>query len=460
MHKYQSPPRSRRPSPSTTVELKSSFVCAGPWAWAWVANCAAAASISPPRVLRPTSMPSRRDVDPTVPAVLGGTALRASKWDRVLAEVIENADILSVEHKLAPLLALLWVYDHLLSKKGIAAPAASRFVKRWSGIKNLLKAAVLKKREQMGHPISFIRLDYGRVDSLAALPLAEDDPTKRKLLYMDPNIPDLVADKASCFPAYLLLGDRGPKDAWQGDLVDGCAAPGNKTTHWHRYSPNGKSSKILRKQIFSMDASKGQDFLALDPMDSQFENVSVPQPRSGPGLPSPTGKRATAPGDHDEPEESSSNVTLGEPSAAPSDENDIPSGPIDNDRLLKVVESAGAHQSVVGDCYDATSSQRAYAGGSIVACVVIETWRPAWSRRRSESVAALSEEDLEACLRCWSGDAEGLGGFFVAGFVRDSEGVGTEPVKKSHDDHVADGNPEDDAADDSDEDEEWDGFSD
>ena len=39
----------------------------------------------------------------------------------------------------------------------------------------------------------------------------------------------------------------------------------------------------------------------------------------------------------------------------------------------------------------------------------------------SAVVANLSDEDLEACLRCWSGDAEGLGGFFVAGFVRDSQ---------------------------------------
>lgn len=68
-----------------------------------------------------------------------------------------------------------------------------------------------------------------------------------KLLHVDQHIPNLLAlppsadlsknsaytqgliilqDKASCFPAYLF--DLRPED---GDCVDACAAPGNKTTH-------------------------------------------------------------------------------------------------------------------------------------------------------------------------------------------------------------------------------------
>ena len=68
-----------------------------------------------------------------------------------------------------------------------------------------------------------------------------------KLLHVDKHIPNLLAlppltdlsktsayingliifqDKASCFPAYLL--DAKPED---GDCMDACAAPGNKTTH-------------------------------------------------------------------------------------------------------------------------------------------------------------------------------------------------------------------------------------
>ena len=39
----------------------------------------------------------------------------------------------------------------------------------------------------------------------------------------------ILMDKASCFPAKALLGDL-PSD-WRGDVLDACAAPGNKTTH-------------------------------------------------------------------------------------------------------------------------------------------------------------------------------------------------------------------------------------
>jgi putative methyltransferase len=69
----------------------------------------------------------------------------------------------------------------------------------------------------------------------------------KKIYYRDENIPGLIAlpsrvelsktpayvkgeiifqDKASCFPAYLLDLKDG-----EGDVIDGCAAPGNKTTH-------------------------------------------------------------------------------------------------------------------------------------------------------------------------------------------------------------------------------------
>src|SRR6202043_121525 len=68
-----------------------------------------------------------------------------------------------------------------------------------------------------------------------------------KRIYIDEHVPSLVAipasidltkseayttgaiifqDKASCFPAYML--DPLPDD---GDIVDTCAAPGNKTSH-------------------------------------------------------------------------------------------------------------------------------------------------------------------------------------------------------------------------------------
>ena len=153
--------------------------------------------------------------------------------------------------------------------------------------------------------------------SLAALSIPET-----RDLYIDEHIPDLVAvspsseftsseaykkgqitfqDKASCFPAYLLLGK--PKgEPWEGDIIDACAAPGNKTTHLASIlsSPQqyGKLKILQRPKIFSMDSSAArsqtlqqmvalagadmgvevlprQDFLATQTNDERFQNVTA-----------------------------------------------------------------------------------------------------------------------------------------------------------------------------------------
>jgi putative methyltransferase len=484
------------------------------------------------------------------------------------------------------------VHDHLLSKKGIAAPAnhplrqaverhkvrlkaefTKARVRRGCASVEQLKAALMREKRQADGGSSFIyprwvrinnlrsTLDdqlrttfssYKRVDTLAEL-APEDDDRNRKLLYMDPNIPDLVAvpfgadftsspaykngeiilqDKASCFPAYLLLGDRGPQDAWEGDLVDGCAAPGNKTTHMASLLAKQKQKKP-RKQIFSMDASKvrsktlqkmvslagadptvtvlqGQDFLALDPMDSQFENVSgllldpscsgsgivgrddVPQftlPVSKASQPAKLQgkKRKRRAEDGDEAEEQQPKAAAGASNASPSDENDIPAGAVDHERLIKlsnlqarIVEHAMKFSSATHVTYS-TCSIHLIENEAVVARLLASEvaqqrgWRllrrdeqPAglrnWEHRgvrrdrdtetgtesdESAVVATLSDEDLEACLRCWSGDAEGLGGFFVAGFVRDPKSDKTrkaEPLQEDHEGNSDDG--------------EWEGFSD
>lgn len=397
---------------------------------------------------------------------------------------------------------------------------------------------------------------YKRVNTLAELAPADDDRNDRKLLYVDPNIPDLVAvpfgadftsspaykngeiilqDKASCFPAYLLLGDRGTSDPWEGDLVDGCAAPGNKTTHMASLLAKQQKGKKPRKHIFSMDASKvrsktlqkmvclagadpvvtvlqGQDFLALDPTDPQFENVSgllldpscsgsgiigrddVPQltlPTSKASKASqPKGKKRKRRADDDgEVEEQQSKTPVRGSSASPSDENDIPSGAVDNERLTKlsnlqarIVEHALAFPNATRVTYSTCSIHLIENEAVVARTLATEVaqqrgWRllrrdeqpdglRKWKHRGvrhdrdpetnmgpdvSEAVANLSDEALDACLRCWSGDAEGLGGFFVAGFVRDPQHGENIEVKQSLEDPEDDGDTEE---------EEWKGFSD
>lgn len=136
-----------------------------------------------------------------------------------------------------------------------------------------------------------------------------------KHIYIDPHVPNLVAttpridltktsayaagkiilqDKASCFPAYLL--DPRSED---GDVVDACAAPGNKTTHLaailHEHRPefeappqtiyafekDTRRAQTLEKMVKiagSKNATRigfGQDFLQVDPRSERFQRVGA-----------------------------------------------------------------------------------------------------------------------------------------------------------------------------------------
>lgn len=136
-----------------------------------------------------------------------------------------------------------------------------------------------------------------------------------KSVMIDPHVPNLLAvtqgtdlskteaytsgkiilqDKASCFPAYLL--DPGSGD---GDVVDACAAPGNKTTHLaailHTHQPEFESvpqtiyacekdikrAQTLEKMVKiagSKNATKiglGQDFLQVKPNSERYKNVGA-----------------------------------------------------------------------------------------------------------------------------------------------------------------------------------------
>lgn len=441
------------------------------------------------------------------------------------------------------MLALLLVHDHLLAKNGIAASAVhpirqaverhktrlkAEFVKarvrRGCASVEQLKTTVLREKRQTdgkeggGHIYPrWVRINnictalndqlhttfsaYKRVDSLAALAPDSNDREGEKLLYLDPNIPDLVAvpfgadfsalsaykngeiilqDKASCFPAYLLLGDRRP---YKGDLVDGCAAPGNKTTHLASLLAKQQTSnrifsmdasptrsKVLQKMVASARANStvtvlpGQDFLALDPADPRFERVSgllldpscsgsgiigrddVPQftlPKSRTTKPQGKKRKRRASEELDD-------QTV--PSTSATDENDIPGGAVDQERLTKlsnvqarIVEHALNFPNATHVTYS-TCSIHVIENEAVVARVLASQvarqrgWRllrrdeqpeglRRWQHRgvRESDVETpssgkrpdLADEALEACLRCWPGDSEGLGGFFVAGFVRD-----------------------------------------
>ncbi|KAL5333284.1 S-adenosyl-L-methionine-dependent methyltransferase [Aspergillus crustosus] len=555
------------------------------------------------------------------PAQVYALVIEAAKWDIFLKEVIDKAGILKLEPKLTPLLSLLLVHDHLLAKNGIAANAnhplrqaverhkirlkgeftKARVRRACASIPELKDAVRREKLAAQGGRASvgavyprWVRINnvrttteeqmkttfagYKAVETLEELVTGDE---KQKKMRLDPHIPDLIAvapgvefstsqaykngdiilqDKASCFPAYLLCGEN-----WeQGDLVDGCAAPGNKTTHMA--SLLSKSQKTAKKKkvkshIFSMDASavraktlqkmvstagadntvtvlQGQDFLALDPEDPRFESVTgllLDPSCSGSGIIGrddvpqfilPTGRQPPAsskknPQTQAQPSSQSQSKkrkrdTYSKPEQIkettlppPTSENDTPTEPTTTDRLIKlsnlqtrIVTHALSFPAATKITYS-TCSIHLLENETVVQRVLESEvarergWRVMrrdeqpvglreWGFRGVKSQkeenenenenghdnevreVRLEEEELQGCLRCWPGDVEGTGGFFVVGFVRDESLVGSgtkrgngtrgrEADREDMDEDPEEGDDDDDEESDEDE---WGGFSD
>lgn len=177
---------------------------------------------------------------------------------------------------------------------------------RWVRV-NAVKSSV---EEQLD--TTFAR--YSRALSLHEVINGEGGSSARHV-FIDPHVPNLLAvtqgidltkteayaagkiilqDKASCFPAYLL--NPGPED---GDAIDACAAPGNKTTHLaailHSHQPDFKSepqiiyafekdsrrARTLEKMVQVAGSTKvtriapGQDFLQVDPLQDKYKSVGA-----------------------------------------------------------------------------------------------------------------------------------------------------------------------------------------
>ncbi|PVH86833.1 S-adenosyl-L-methionine-dependent methyltransferase [Cadophora sp. DSE1049] len=292
---------------------------------------------------------SKKDLK-SQPAQIYALAIETCKWSSVLKEVVENAEILRLEHKLTPILAILLVHDLLLAKRGIALPATHGLrtsVERHKGRlqAEFVKARVRRKVSSVEAFKAFIEegLENGsdtsdapyprwiRINTLktsledqlettfAGMERATSIAAVRKRgvkrLFIDGNIPNLLAispsvdlsksdaykageiifqDKASCFPAYML--DPLPQD---GNIIDTCSAPGNKTTHLaaivmehrsepdecsqtiHAFEKNKGRAETLEKMVDLAGSNTftklhpGHDFLKSDPKSTAFKNVGA-----------------------------------------------------------------------------------------------------------------------------------------------------------------------------------------
>ncbi|TLS27642.1 hypothetical protein PpBr36_05212 [Pyricularia pennisetigena] len=292
------------------------------------------------------------------PAQVYALVLETCKWSAILKEVVDSSQLLNHERRLTPPLAILLAHDLLLAKGGVALPAShglrvtiERHKARLSS--ELTRARIRRKAptldalraqvdeatsSEAGHP-RWVRVNtlrsslaeqlettffrFSKVDSVLDVVTkgaGGGAGSSANRIYLDEHVPNLVAispgsditkteayksgaiilqDKASCFPAYLL--DPRPQD---GDVIDACAAPGNKTTHAaavleeyraaagvkeskgfrptvHAFEKDSRRAEILAKmvKIAGSDSftvvNKGKDFLKADPNSPLYKDVGA-----------------------------------------------------------------------------------------------------------------------------------------------------------------------------------------
>lgn len=111
----------------------------------------------------------------------------------------------------------------------------------------------------------------------------------------------VLQDKASCFPALALVGPASGFGG--GDVIDACAAPGNKTSHLAAllHDPSHGRKEQAPSRVFAFDQSEErlsvlksrvleqmgakqivqarlQDFLTVDPDDATYKQVDPLDP--------------------------------------------------------------------------------------------------------------------------------------------------------------------------------------
>ncbi|KIX94787.1 uncharacterized protein Z520_09477 [Fonsecaea multimorphosa CBS 102226] len=497
------------------------------------------------------------------PAHIYALISETAKYDQFIKEVVDNAGLLAQEQKLTPLLSLLLVHDHFFSKNGLAAPSAhplrqaidrnktrlqaeftkARLRRRCTTLDELRRSLLAESPRVYRSQPRWVRINtlktslaqelattFEGYQSVATITEVTNAFATEKVLAIDRHVPNLVAlppeadvtktqaykagelilqDKASCFPAYMLVGERESSPDI-GDCIDACAAPGNKTSHLAALlAENGKTESKLfacerdshrSKTLFSMMQKSGSeavtvqpscDFLTLSPRDVKYKRVThllldpscsgsgivgredVPSltlpvdPRSEKTHPSTSQKTSRK-----RKREHDSNEAMNNTSEA----EETKEVALDSTRLLKlsnlqtmIVEHALSFPAAVRVTYS-TCSIHVEENEAVVSRVLQSAaakegrWRllrreeqacgmRGWAHRGiavtdgvASRLSALSEEDREACIRCHPGDDEGTMGFFVCCFVRSP--LETTPQSTGEAGETQDGQ------------ESWEGFSD
>ncbi|KAI9739127.1 MAG: hypothetical protein M1834_007340 [Cirrosporium novae-zelandiae] len=520
------------------------------------------------------------------PAQVFALVSESTKWSPILKEVIEKSRILNLEKKLTPILALLLVHDHLISKQGIVAPKAhplrlaierhkarlnselvrARLRRKCHTLQALKKQVESQNQDHdtaldafenqdvetlvvpktwshprwvrintllttLQHQLATTFKSYEAVSAISEI-LKAPHPSP-KIYHIDNHIPNLLClpaltdlsstsayangeiifqDKASCFPAFLIAETHSgsPGGIEVGDTIDACAAPGNKTTHLAALAQESRSSNTKKSKVIACERNKGraqilakmvqkagaqnivevlagQDFLALDPKDRRFQNVTsllLDPSCSGSGivgrddmpklvLPSTAEvvqaqdskrgkKRKRRNGMSPKVEPESRTVAITEEPEVEEPES------VDRERLqnlaafqFRIITHAFSFPHARRITYSTCSVHFEENEGVVSKALGSDIgrkrgWRVLkreeqteglrkWGTRgmKGEGEDNIDEDDvLDGCIRCSKGTEEGTMGFFVVGFVRDGDGDGGERHESLR------------------EDEEWEGFGD
>lgn len=336
-----------------------------------------------------------------------------------------------------------------------------------------------------------LKTTFARYEEVKSLEEVLSARGTAKVYFRDPNIPNLLAlppkinlsrtsaytdgriilqDKASCFPACLL--DLSPAD---GDVVDGCAAPGNKTTHLAAIISSSSASeqkviaferdetrtKTLQKMVKLASADSivsikgGTDFLAAKPHSNEFAHIGailLDPSCSGSGIVGrddgikihlPVVKQAASKtkkrkrGDVDSAQVATLTLDMHDTAT-----EETPTQP---DRLatlsnfqLHILTHAMRFPSARKITYSTCSVHFQENEGVVFQALASSIakqrgWKiltrerqvegmKAWKRRGvwedGKEVGEDKDTVLEACIRCEKGTEDGTMGFFVAGFVR------------------------------------------
>lgn len=319
-----------------------------------------------------------------------------------------------------------------------------------------------------------------------------------KRLFIDPHVPNLVAitsgidltkteaytsgkiilqDKASCFPAYLL--DPRSED---GDLIDACSAPGNKTTHLaailkehqpefetsaqtiYAFEKDARRAQTLEKMVTTAGSKPvtrigfGQDFLLVDPEAERYKSVgallldpscsgsgivgrdSMPDlhlPETLGGTEKGAGKTNKRKRKHEQVEAEPSAVLVdddGNETIMKSDKDlesrlEALSG-FQLTLLLHAFRFPAAKKITYSTCSIHMQENERVVMRALQSDIAKErNWRILlrkdqvsgmrdWPVRGLTSACGDESDVADACIRSYKDDGQGVMGFFVAGFVR------------------------------------------